>query len=183
MSKRPLNQVLGHADEADGIEEYDNPLPNWWLGLFYICIVWAVVYTGWYHLGGRSQVKTLAAEMADAEQRWPKSTQEAKVELTPAAIAAGKQVYATNCVGCHGAELQGGIGPNLVDTTWIHGGAPEQVVATITNGVAAKGMPPWGPVLGPEKVGQVAAYVISRGRHEGAEAAEDAGAPAPEPGH
>jgi cytochrome c oxidase cbb3-type subunit 3 len=78
--------------------------------------------------------------------------------------AAGEAVYQANCVACHGPALLGGIGPNLTDTTWIHGGAPEAIVATITNGVAAKGMPSWGPILGIEKVGEVAAYVISKGQ-------------------
>ena len=77
------------------------------------------------------------------------------MEETPAAIAAGEAVYKANCVACHGAELQGGIGPNLVDSSWIHGSKPEEIVATITNGVAAKGMPTWGPILGNEKIGQV----------------------------
>ena len=63
MSKQELNQVLGHADEADGIEEYDNPLPNWWLGLFYFTIVWAIVYGIHYHfVAHRSEVAALAAE-------------------------------------------------------------------------------------------------------------------------
>ena len=48
--------------------------------------------------------------------------------------------------------------------TWIHGSTPEEIVATITNGVAAKGMPTWGPILGNEKVGEVAAYIISKGQ-------------------
>ena len=84
------------------------------------------------------------------------------MEETPAAIEAGEDVYKANCVACHGAELQGGIGPNLVDSTWIHGGKPDEIVATITNGVAAKGMPTWGPILGNEKIGEVAAYIISK---------------------
>ena len=74
----------------------------------------------------------------------------------------GRAIYKANCVACHGAELHGGIGPNLVDSTWIHGDKPEEIVATITNGVPAKGMPTWGPILGNEKIGEVAAYIISK---------------------
>ena len=165
MSKKERDQILGHGAESDGIEEYDNPMPNWWVGLFYVTIVWAAGYAAYYHfIGKKSYVKELAAQMAEAEQRWPQSTQLAKVEMTPAAIAAGEAVFQANCVACHGANLQGGIGPNLVDTTWIHGSRPEDIVATITNGVAAKAMPSWGPILGNEKVGAVAAYVISKGQ-------------------
>jgi cytochrome c oxidase cbb3-type subunit 3 len=61
--------------------------------------------------------------------------------------------------------MTGGIGPNLLDSTWIHGGTPAEIVKTITEGVPAKGMLTWGPILGPEKIGRVAAYVISR-NHE-----------------
>lgn len=164
MSKESLNQILGHADEADGIEEYDNPLPNWWLGLFYFTIVWAVGYTLWYHpIAKRSEAKAFQEEMAAAQKRWPQSTMAAKVELTPVNIAAGEQIFQANCKPCHGADLHGGIGPNLVDTVWIHGGKPDEIVHTITAGVAAKGMPTWGPVLGPQKIAQVAAYILSKG--------------------
>jgi len=161
--KKELDRILGHGAESDGIEEYDNPMPNWWVGMFYLTIIWAVAYVAYYHFIGReSYVKSLAAQVAEAEARWPKSSQLATVEETPAAIAAGEAVYQANCVACHGAELQGGIGPNLVDSTWIHGGKPDEIVATITNGVAAKGMPTWGPILGNEKIGEVAAYIISK---------------------
>ena len=161
--KKELDRILGHGAESDGIEEYDNPMPNWWVGMFYLTIIWAVAYVAYYHFIGReSYVKSLAAQVAEAEARWPKSSQLATVEETPAAIEAGEAVYQANCVACHGAELQGGIGPNLVDSTWIHGSKPEEIVATITNGVAAKGMPTWGPILGNEKIGEVAAYIISK---------------------
>jgi cytochrome c oxidase cbb3-type subunit 3 len=163
VSKRELNQVLGHGAESDGIEEYDNPMPNWWVGLFYLTIIWAVGYVAYYHfIAKKSYVKALSAQVAEAEARWPRSTQLARVEQTPAAIAAGEAVFQANCVACHGANLQGGIGPNLVDSTWVHGRTPEEIVATITNGVAAKGMPTWGPILGNEKIGEVAAYIISK---------------------
>jgi cytochrome c oxidase cbb3-type subunit 3 len=165
VSKKERDQILGHGAESDGIEEYDNPMPNWWVGLFYATIIWAVGYVAYYHfIGQKSYVKALAAQMAEAEQRWPQSTQLAKVEMTPEAIAAGEAVYQANCVPCHGAALQGGIGPNLTDSAWIHGRTPAEIVATITNGVAAKGMPTWGPILGNEKVGEVAAYIISKGQ-------------------
>jgi cytochrome c oxidase cbb3-type subunit 3 len=69
-------------------------------------------------------------------------------------------------VACHGAELKGGIGPDLTDDTWIHGSAPDSVLATIRDGVAAKGMPSWGPILGPDKIRQVAAYILIEGSEE-----------------
>jgi cytochrome c oxidase cbb3-type subunit 3 len=168
VSKRELNQVLGHAEEADGIEEYDNPMPNWWLGLFYFTIVWALVYGVHYHfVAHRSQPAKLAAEMEEADRRWPQEAAAAAavtVDLSEANIEAGEAIYKANCVACHGPELKGGIGPDLVDTTWIHGGSPEQIQHTITVGVPEKGMLTWGPILGPEKVAQVAAYVVHQNR-------------------
>ena len=75
MSKE-TNRLMGHADEADGIEEYDNPLPDWWLGLFWITIIWAVGYTVHYHfIADRSQEAALAAEIAAADARWPEQAQ------------------------------------------------------------------------------------------------------------
>jgi cytochrome c oxidase cbb3-type subunit 3 len=163
MTAPEKNRLLGHADEADGIEEYDNPLPDWWLGLFWLCIVWAVAYTVHYHfIADRSQPKALAAEVAQAAVLWPTAAAGQEVPVTPEMIARGQKLYATNCAGCHGKNLEGGIGPNLKDEVWIHGGAPEQVRKTITEGVPAKGMLTWGPILGPEKIREVAAYVLSQ---------------------
>jgi cytochrome c oxidase cbb3-type subunit 3 len=159
MSKDP-DQILGHGDEADGIEEYDNSLPTWWLGLFVVCIVFAVVYGVDYHfVSERSSVKEMEAAIAAR----PKVVVTAGAATGPEAIAAGKAVYETNCVACHGADMKGGVGPNLVDATWIHGGTLENITHVVTVGVPEKGMLTWGPILGPEKVGQVAAYVHAQG--------------------
>jgi hypothetical protein len=100
--------LLGHSAESDGIEEYDNPMPNWWVGMFYLTIFWAIAYVAYYHfIAKKSYAKALAVQVAEAEARWPKSSQLATVEETPAAIEAGEDVYKANCVACHGAELQG----------------------------------------------------------------------------
>jgi cytochrome c oxidase cbb3-type subunit 3 len=160
---KETNRILGHADEADGIEEYDNPLPDWWLGLLWFTIVWAIAYGVHYHfIGHRSQEGRLAHEMQAAEVRWPAEAGMTAFAITPEAVEAGEAIYMQNCVPCHGAEMQGGIGVPLNDDEWIHGGDPESVVHTITEGVTEKGMLAWGPILGPEKVNQVAAYVLHR---------------------
>ena len=82
--------------------------------------------------------------------------------ITPEAVAAGEAIYTQNCVPCHGAELEGGIGAPLNDDEWIHGSEPETVIRIIADGVVDKGMLAWGPILGPEKINQVAAYVLSK---------------------
>jgi cytochrome c oxidase cbb3-type subunit 3 len=164
---RDTNEIMGHADDNDGIEEYDNPLPDWWLGMLIGTVIWAGLYAVDFHfISQRSQVGWYEAEMAAAAEMWPQSDKAVAVDLSPETIAKGAEVFKSNCVACHGAELQGGIGPNLTDTEWIHGGSAEQVAATITNGVPAKGMLAWGPILGPQKIAQVTAFVLSRGPKE-----------------
>lgn len=163
MSK-DTNRLLGHADEADGIDEYDNPLPDWWLGLFWICILWAIGYTVHYHfIANRSQEARYEAEVAAAAVRWPAEAQPTvEFALTPEAIEAGQAVFETNCYMCHGMGLEGGIGPSMLDDEWIHGNTPEDLINVITNGVVEKGMLAWGPIIGAEKVNQAAAYVLAK---------------------
>jgi cytochrome c oxidase cbb3-type subunit 3 len=161
---KETNRILGHADEADGIEEYDNPLPDWWLGLFWFTIVFAIAYGAHYHwIGNRSQEAEFAAEMANAEMRWPSGAEStAAFVMSEEAVAAGEQIFATNCIACHGADLQGGIGPSFQDDEWIHGYSVESVVRIVTDGVPAKGMVAWGSILGSEGINRVSAYVLAR---------------------
>jgi cytochrome c oxidase cbb3-type subunit III len=161
---KETNRLMGHADEADGIEEYDNPLPDWWLGLFWFTIIWAVGYSLHYHvIADRSQEKHLAAEMAAADARWPEQVSAPDlVEITPEAVAAGQPVYAQNCAPCHGADLEGVIGPGFLDDEWIHGGTASDVLRVIREGVLDKGMVAWQGILPPEQIANVAAYILSR---------------------
>jgi mono/diheme cytochrome c family protein len=85
-------------------------------------------------------------------------------EQDPVLLAAGAEIYAQACSACHGADLAGSIGPNLVDGTWIHGGTYPEILATVRNGVPSKGCPSWGPVLGPKKTAQVAGFVFAKGQ-------------------
>jgi cytochrome c oxidase cbb3-type subunit 3 len=155
---------MGHADEADGIEEYDNPLPDWWLGLMWFTIIWAIGYTVHYHfIADRSQESQFEAEMAAAAARWPaQDAAEVMFAMTPEAIAGGETVYTTYCFVCHGQNLEGGIGQSFLDEVWIHGSSPEEVIHTITEGVPEKGMAPWGPILSAEQINHVAAYVLAK---------------------
>jgi cytochrome c oxidase cbb3-type subunit 3 len=154
---------LGHSADNDGIDEYDNALPDWWQWLFVLTVVWGVGYLVDYHfLRPRSQVTLYEAEMA----RWPEPQRQV-VSTDEASIAAGAELFAQTCASCHGADGSGGIGPSLVDTTWLHGGSPEQIRATIEAGVPAKGMPAWGPILGPEKIASLAAFVSTKAPSSG----------------
>jgi len=173
MSK-DTDRLLGHADEADGIEEYDNPLPDWWLGLFWLTIIWAIGYSAWFFMGDQSQLRWYESEVAAAEGRWPEQAQaEVAFAYSDAAAAAGEAIYVQNCVACHGAALEGGIGPNLADNEWIHGGQAEQILATIQNGVLEKGMLAWKDFLSPDQINQVGSYVIQQHAAESGRSLEE----------
>jgi cytochrome c oxidase cbb3-type subunit 3 len=154
----------------DGIQEYDNPMPRWWLLLFAVTIVLAPVYylaPGDIGAGARRE-EVYAREMAAFKAEHPdfgKATVTpealAAIVADPSQVAAGKAVFATTCASCHQADGGGLIGPNLTDNYWIHGGTPMEIHATITNGVLAKGMPPWGTLLKPEQINALTAYVRS----------------------
>jgi cytochrome c oxidase cbb3-type subunit 3 len=153
--------------EYDGIQEYDNRLPNWWL----YTLFGTIVFAGWYWLHfetfkiGASPDAAYRAEVAAAE------AEKAKTAVTPdqlvalakdgAVVKAGQEVFMSTCVACHGPNAGGTIGPNLTDAFWLHGGAPDKIYGTVRDGFAAKGMPAWGPQLGEQKIRSVVAYVLT----------------------
>lgn len=162
--------IAGH--EYDGIQEFDNPLPRWWVQMFYLTIVFAAGYYGYYELGpGKGLSEVFDSEMAQAQAtramnapKEPAGGDEARLLAAvknPSEVAKGKAVFASKCASCHGAQGQGSIGPNLTDDHWIHGGKISEVAATIATGVAAKGMPPWAGVLSSDELTTVSAYVKS----------------------
>lgn len=156
--------------EIDGIQEYDNRLPNWWLYSLYGTIIFAVAYWYHYHSGGFGQLpgEAYKAEVereqaaAAMQIKVGEATPEALVALTkdPNAIALGRQVFASTCAACHRNDGGGNVGPNLTDEFWLHGGAPEKIYRTIASGIPDKGMPAWQPQLGPLKTQAVTAYVL-----------------------
>lgn len=163
MSKTQ-DQVLGHGDECDGIEEYDNDLPAWWVGLFILSVVGGIAYgINWHFVSETSQLEQYQEEMALAEAQWPAMDMSEEVVVTDEMIAEGKELYMSNCIGCHGPEMKGGIGPDLTDAEWIHGGTFNEIQETVSKGVPEKGMLSWEPILGPQKVQKVTAYVHAAG--------------------
>ncbi|WP_456462344.1 cbb3-type cytochrome c oxidase N-terminal domain-containing protein [Reichenbachiella sp.] len=158
--------VLDH--DYDGIKELDNHLPPWWKYMFYASIVFAVIYMFMYHISGSLPLQTQEYEIAMAEAQANMSEAEAGSSIDesniafsddPAVLASGKTVYERNCVACHKAAGEGGIGPNLTDDYWLHGGSIQDIYNTIKNGVPDKGMIAWGDVLSPSKMNDVASYI------------------------
>lgn len=158
--------------EVDGIQEYDNKLPNWWLYTLYGSMLFAAGYWFHYQTSGFGDLP-----MAEYQQEVDKAAavEAARIKaagvMTPEALASlakdkgtveqGKQVFAQTCVACHRADGGGMVGPNLTDEFWLHGAAPDKIWKTISLGVPDKGMPAWGPQLGPDRTQAVTAYVIS----------------------
>lgn len=159
--------------EYDGIIEHDNPLPMWWLWTFFLTIIFAFLYFLHYQLGGGATLQDeLKTAMTQLEKQQATSVASAPMETEDTlkeafskdgVVNAGVAVFESKCASCHGQQLQGLIGPNLTDKFWIHGkGTRMDIVKVIREGVAEKGMPPWGPVLKKEEVYSVAAYILSK---------------------
>lgn len=160
-----MAEVKEHV--IDGIEEYDNPLPAWWLYGFYLSIAfaigYAIMYPSLWFWGGTTkwtEVKQYEAAMAAA----PK-VEAAKVDLVAlakdtTAVAAGKEIFKTYCVACHGDNAEGKIGPPLTPHKWRYGGDPDSILLTIRGGRPG-GMPVWSKALPDEKIQKVAAYVYT----------------------
>lgn len=164
--------TTGHSH--DGIEEYDNPLPLWWLYLFVISIVFGIGYLiafpGLGNFGGVlgwTQVGQWEKEMAKADERYGEvfaryaSMDVEQLLGDKAAIKMGRRMFANNCAQCHGSDAKGSFGfPNLTDHDWLYGGDAEHIKQSITNGRTGA-MPGWEAALGEEGISQVSAYVMS----------------------
>jgi cytochrome c oxidase cbb3-type subunit 3 len=174
LSLRPLaeEKELLIAHDYDGIQELDNPIPAWFMYLFYITIIFAVGYLLNYHVfhTGQLQYEEYKTEMVQADaakklylSKAANQVDENTVKLVkdPAVLAAGQAVFKQNCVACHGDHAQGMVGPNLTDDFWLHGHKVNDLFKTVKYGVLAKGMPTWEKVLSPGQISAVVNYVKS----------------------
>ncbi|HEU4566168.1 MAG TPA: cbb3-type cytochrome c oxidase N-terminal domain-containing protein [Gemmatimonadaceae bacterium] len=168
MSQNERDQLLEH--DYDGIQEYDNPMPRWWVYLFWATIAFSVVYA--MNIGpigsGKGRIADYEAELAAHRARHPDpeggavdAAKLAALVKDPAALALGQTTYTQNCAACHRADGGGMIGPNLTDDAWLHGGTLPEIHKTVEVGVLEKGMPAWGKMLKPDQIDAVVAYVAS----------------------
>lgn len=162
------DELLSH--NYDGIQEYDNDLPKWWVWLFWLTIAFSVFRVGYYHFGpGLLQEEELEVAMADLEARRaaarPKDgaafgeQQLLALVSNETVLAEGKKIYGTSCAACHLDQGQGLVGPNLTDDYWLHGGTLVDIQNVIINGVPEKGMVPWKDILSAEQIRAVTAFV------------------------
>ena len=193
MTKTPPKQegdpnTTGHS--WDGIEEFDNPMPRWWLWCFYLTIIWGVGYTiaypAWplvssatsgllgYSTRGEVAEEIAAVEVANEGINMRLASVELTeiandAELNSYATSAGAAVYRTWCTQCHGSGAAGFVGyPNLLDDDWLWGGDIENIHATISHGIRNEDdddaryseMPAFGDILEPEEITSVVNYVM-----------------------
>lgn len=158
--------ILSH--EADGIREYDNPMPSWWSGLFWGTIVFSVLYAMYYMIGvgpGHSQeydgelsafYQDQAARLGDLR---PDAQTMSSLMADQRMMQAAAGMFGANCASCHARDGGGGTGPNLCDDAWINVKGPGDIFTVISGGVVAKGMPAWDKRFGQSQRVLLAAYV------------------------
>ena len=159
LEKDPITGVETTGHSWDGIKELNNPVPRWWLYIFYVCCVWALIYwilypawpLGNFHtpgIMGWTQRAELEQHLADAKKAQsvftdkiaaaPLAEIRTNPELLNFALAGGKAAFGTNCMPCHGAGGQGNPGfPNLADDKWLWGGKLDDIYTTIKHGIRA----------------------------------------------
>ncbi len=184
MSAQKKDELLDH--DADGIQEYDNDLPRWWLYGFYFTIVCAMLYVFYYHMytgsdwnvlwyGARGQVAEYDRSVAEAKVITASvaglATEQATIEYIAttdaAALKRGEEIFNGNsnlCFTCHRQDLGGVVGPNLTDEYWIHGGTFKDVVNSIKTGYSDRGMMAYGSnaKLSDRDLVSLASYIVSK---------------------
>jgi len=174
VSNPDNDRLLGH--EADGIREFDNALPRWWLYGFYFTIAFAAAYLINYHVlstpiyGRKTLTADYAAEMEEAAKIAASRPAAAggHIALTDGPnLAAGEAIFMGDrnlCHTCHRKDLGGLVGPNLTDDKWMHGCTVDQMIANVISGFPPKGMLPFGSTqrLNDKELLQVVSFVISR---------------------
>jgi cytochrome c oxidase cbb3-type subunit 3 len=174
-AEQEVSLDLGH--DYDGIRELDNRLPPWWLYGFYGCILFACVYMWRYHVshtaplsGEEYAISVQKAELQKAAFLINAASlvdENTVKQLTAASeLTAGQKFFETTCFACHGKAGEGGVGPNLTDEYWLHGGSVQDVFKSIKYGWPDKGMKSWKDDFSPSQIAQITSYVRSlQGTH------------------
>lgn len=167
-------QSMGHVWD-ENLEELNNPLPRWWLNLYYGGLIFSVIYLILYPGLGSfagilnwTQVGQYEQELQRAEDRYgPIFAHYGAMPVDqlikdPEGLAIGQRMFLNYCAVCHGSDAGGGPGfPNLSDHDWLYGGTPDKIQESIMNGRNGVMPPMGGAVGGEEGIKEVAAYVMS----------------------
>jgi cytochrome c oxidase cbb3-type subunit 3 len=163
------DRLLDH--EFDGIQEFDNKLPNWWQWIMWGSIVFSLLYWLVFHTltieplpRERFVIEMTAAQEAElARMAESGLSNELLLQMSQmdSKLAEGQEIWTKHCVACHKERGEGLVGPNLTDGFWVHGCQPMDMLGVVTNGVAAKGMPAWQNQLGPSRVQAVVAFTLT----------------------
>jgi len=169
--EREQDILLDH--DYDGIKELNNALPPWWKYGFYFTIGVAVLYLLRYHVWKTGpdprqeydqEMNVAAAQVEEFRKTAGDMVDEKTVTMADAAgIAEGNKLFHSNCFACHGGKGEGGVGPNLTDNNWLHGGTLNDVFKTIKYGYPDKGMQSWQKSYSPTQIKYLASYVKSLG--------------------
>ncbi len=171
------NETTGHV--YDGIEEYNNPLPRWWLNMFYITLVFTIGYLVLYPgLGnfegtlGWTQENQHTEEVNKAKETYQPlfdkyaSTPLAELSKVKQATEMGKRIFVNTCFGCHGSDARGNPGyPDLTDKDWLYGGSAEQIKQSIVSGRNGM-MPGFGASLTADQIDGLVQYVGQLSGHQ-----------------
>lgn len=163
--------TTGH--KWDGIEELDNPLPMWWVGMFVASAIFGLLYLGYYGglgnfggVGGWSSQAQHDAEVARHDARFQPlyaelgAMSEDELQQDRRAMQVGRRLFLNNCAACHGVNANGAFGfPNLTDEEWQWGSDYQAIRTTLVGGRMAA-MPPWGAALGEDGVANMTQYVL-----------------------
>lgn len=174
MSDPTFDRLRDHS--VDGIQEYDNALPGWWLWMFYISIVFGVCYLLWFHYWGgwglprhsweaeNERILELQAKAGAIKLQQPEEELR-KLSKDPLHIANGKAAFAKFCVVCHHPEAIGLVGPNLRDRWWLHGSNMKDIIGIINLGSPNFQMPKQaGTKLKPDEMIDLACYIVDLNR-------------------
>ncbi len=170
--KTGSDATTGHVH--DGIEEYDNPMPMWWVWMFVLSIIFALGYLAWYPglgnfagISGWSSAEALVDAQETHEERFAPlyaelaQLDEARLHDSRQAMQVGRRLFINNCSTCHGVNARGSFGfPNLTDRQWLWGSGFDAVKATISGGRTAA-MPGWQSSLGNRGVTDVTQFVLA----------------------
>ncbi len=162
--------------EYDGIREYDNPMPGWWVWMFAFTVVFSVIYGIYYHSNVPGRDLITDYEMAVGEDLKARFAEMGDLKSDAASIlqymqksdyvSAGMSIYKGNCISCHGPNAEGLVGPNLTDEAWKNVKDLPDVARVVREGANNGAMPAWKTRMHPNEVVLVAAYVATlRGKN------------------